>query len=192
MNYFALETDEALLLLEYEKSNSIAQVANNFKRDPSVISRSLKKLSEKLPVLEKVNGKSVITELGKKFNHWTAQALQAQNSILNERVVIKIASTREFANRYLINEISKLFPSEKYHVHLLTFESNSEKLLLNGLADIVFDCGKPYDPQIAFKRPVDENMSFIVSKNFVKKFNIKKTRLNDFSVKQNNSCEVLN
>ena len=136
MTIFALDTDEALLLLEYEKSESIAQVAKTFKRDPSVISRSLKRLSEKLPVLEKVQGKWVVTALGQKFNAWTAEAMTSQQNILNQRVVIKIASTKEFANRYLIESISDLFPSDKFHIHIYTFDKESELLLLNGQVDL--------------------------------------------------------
>lgn len=173
MNVFALETDEALLLLEYEKSESIAQVAMTFGRDPSVISRSLKKLADKLPVIEKSQGRWIVTELGKKFISWTTEAMLSQQNILNQRVTLKIASTREFANRYLINDINKLFPIKDFHIHLLTFESESEKLLLNGQVDFVFDCGKPYDPQIAFRRPTIENMSFVISPDLKKEKNIK-------------------
>ena len=173
MNIFALETDEALLLLEYEKSESITQVAKTFKRDPSVISRSLKKLAEKLPVLEKSQGKWILTDLGKKFNSWTTEAVLSQQNILNQRVTLKIASTREFANRYLMGSISELFPSDKFHVHIIAFDSDSELLLLNGQVDFVFDCGKPYDPQIAFKRSAEENMSFVISPEFKKKNKVK-------------------
>jgi DNA-binding transcriptional LysR family regulator len=172
MYQFALDSDEALLLLEFEKSESIAEVAEKFKRDPSVISRSLKKLSEKLPVLEKVHSKWIITELGRKFNGWTIEALLAQNSILNKKVQLKIGSTREFANRFLIGSISKIFPKEKYDIHIITFEKDGESLLLNGHVDIVFDCGKPYEPQIAFKRPSEEKMSLIVSSEFKSTYNV--------------------
>lgn len=194
MNVFALDTDEALLLLEFEKCESITQVAKTFKRDPSVISRSLKKLAEKIAVLEKSQGKWIITELGKKFNSWTTEAILSQRNILNQRVTLKIASTREFANRYLINSISELFPSDKYHIHIVTFDSNSELLLLNGQVDFVFDCGKPYDPQIAFKRSADEHMSFVISNDFKKKFKIKEAndlcRLDHIHYSRNNLAKL--
>lgn len=176
MNVFALETDEALLLLEYEKSESIVQVANTFKRDPSVISRSLKKLADKLPVLDKKQGKWIVTELGKKFNSWTTEAIISQQNILNQRVTLNIASTREFANRYLVESIDEIFPSDKFHIHIKTFDSESELLLLNGQADFVFDCGKPYDPQISFKRPLEERMSFVVSSEFKKRYKVKSAK----------------
>lgn len=174
MNVFALDSDEATLLLEYEKSESIAQVAKAFQRDPSVISRSLKNLAEKLPVLEKAGGKWVVTELGSKFNSWTTEAILSQQNILNQRIQLKIASTREFAGRYLIGSVEELFPSDKFHIHIVTFDGNSEQLLLNGQVDFVFDCGKPYDPQIAFKRPAVEEMSLVVSKEFKRLHKVKK------------------
>ena len=64
MNAFALESDEALLLLEFEKSHSIIQVAKVFNRDPSVISRSLKKLADNYTdffddIVHMFNGKKV-------------------------------------------------------------------------------------------------------------------------------------
>lgn len=194
MNAFALETDEALLLLEYEKSESITEVAKVFKRDPSVISRSLKKLADKLPVLEKNQGKWIVTELGKKFNAWTTEAVLSQRNILNQRVTLKIASTREFANRYLIGSISELFPSDKFHIHIMTFDKDSELLLLNGQADFVFDCGKPYDPQIAFKRSAQENMSLVVSPEFKNEHKIKTsddlTELNHIHYSRNNLAKL--
>lgn len=194
MNVFALESDEALLLFEYEKSESIAQVAKTFKRDPSVISRSLKKLSDKLPVLEKSQGKWVVTDLGKRFNNWTAEAIQNQQSIVNQRLQLKIASTREFANRYLVDSIESLFPLSQYQIHIHTFDTNSEQLLLNGQADFVFDCGKPYDPQIAFKRPAEEKMSLVISKEFKRMHKIKTaddfTRLPHIHYSRNNLAKL--
>lgn len=179
MNSFPLSTDDALLLLEYDRSHSIADLAETFKRDPSVISRGLKKLSEKLPVLEKVQGKWIVTELGKKFINWTEEAILTQQTILNQKIELKIGSTREFAHRYLIGALESLFPKDKYHVHIVTFDSESERLLLNGQVDLVFDCGKPYDPQIAFKRSATEDMSLVVSTKFQKKQKINSS--NDLS-----------
>lgn len=196
MNAFGLNTEDALLLLEYEKSESITEVANAFKRDPSVVSRNLKRLSERLPVLEKSQGKWIVTELGKKFNSWTMEAVLSQQSILDRKIELKIASTREFANRYLIDAISKLFPKNQYHIHIITFESESEKLLLNGQVDLVFDCGKPYDPQIAFKRAAEEKMSLLVSKEFQKKYKIETSEdlrdLEYIHYSRNNLAKVYN
>lgn len=194
MNAFALDTDEALLLLEYEKSESITQVAKAFQRDPSVISRSLKKLADKLPVLEKSQGKWIVTELGKKFNSWTTEAVLSQQNILNQRITLKIASTREFADRYLVGSIGKLFPIDKYHIHIITFDSNSEQLLLYGQVDFVFDCGKPFDPQIAFKISAEEKMSLVVSPKFKKVNKIKDARdlcdLNHIHYSRNNLAKI--
>ena len=176
MTTFALETDEALLLLELERSETITQVAKVLKRDPSVISRSLKNLSKKLPVIQKSQGRWVVTELGQKFNYWTSQAIIGQQNILNQRIQIKIGSTREFAARYLINGVDSIFPKQEFDIHIITFDSNSESLLLNGQVDLLFDCGKPYDPQIAFKRPALEKMSFVISKEFKKKYKITSTQ----------------
>jgi DNA-binding transcriptional LysR family regulator len=173
MNTFALETDEALLLLELEKSDSIAQVAKAFRRDPSVISRALKSLSLKLPVIEKIQGKWVVTELGKNFNNWSAQAILSQQNILNQKTEIRIGSTREFASRFLIGDLEEIFPTEKYNISVVTFDKDSESLLLNGLVDFVFDCGKPFDPQISFRRPTLEKMALIISKEYKKSYKLK-------------------
>ena len=175
MNTFALESDEAMLLLEYEKSQSVSQVAKVFNRDPSVVSRNLKKLAQKIPVLERSQGKWIVTELGRKFNNWTAQAILGQQEILNQRATLKIASTREFANRYLVKDIHKLFSPDNFHIQILTFEEQSEKLLLNGHVDIVFDCGRPFDPQIAFERPAEEKLSLVVSPEFKRRHKIRQS-----------------
>ena len=179
MKSFILSTEDATLLLEYERCGSMAKMAEIFQRDPSVISRNLKKLAEKLPVLEKIHGKWVVTELGKKFNAWTASAIISQQAIVEQKIELKIASTREFAHRYLVDNISTLFPPESFNIHLITFDSNSEKLLLNGQVDIVFDCGRPYDPQISFKRCAEEKMSLLVSKKFKQKNKV--TSANDLA-----------
>ena len=54
MKTFPLSSENATLLMEYEKATTLNKLAEAMKRDTSVVSRNLKKLSEELPVVEKV------------------------------------------------------------------------------------------------------------------------------------------
>lgn len=138
-------------------------------RDHSVIARSLRRLSESFPVVEKKAGKWVITDLGRHINEITRSGIAAQKAALNSTATLRIGTNREFAARIIGPQIQKLvalFPNTVIEVH--SFEKGSEEALLNGQIDIGIDCDRPFDPEISYKQIVEEPIIAVASPAFLK------------------------
>jgi DNA-binding transcriptional LysR family regulator len=168
---FPLSTDDCELLLEFELCSSLQELSNRVMRDHSIVSRALKRLSEKFPVVEKKGGKWALTALGRKVNDASRAALAHQISTLNEQSTLNIGTNREFAVQVLapgLKKIKELFPKTLISIH--TFEQGTENALLQGHIDIGFDCDRPFAPEIAYKLSIDEPIIAVASRDFVRKF----------------------
>ena len=170
MTRFKFSTEELELLSAFEQLPSLEAVSNSLGKDPTVVSRMLKRIAEKSPVLEKVSGRWKITDTGRKLNSITKDLCNCQNAILEEEVILRIGSNREFIPRVLVPSLEKL--KARLNVSTLiikSFESGTENPLLNGQIDIALDCGRPYASDIAFKSCAPEPMSIVCSPKFLKK-----------------------
>lgn len=168
---FPLTTDECELLLEFELSSSLQDLSLRVRRDHSVVARSLKRLSEKFPVVEKKAGKWSLTALGRRVNDSSRQALAVQMLTLNEQAILKIGTNREFASQIVATNfkaIQNLFP--KTQISVQTFEHGTENALLQGHIDIGFDCDRPFAPEIGYKLVVDEPIVAVASPLFLKSY----------------------
>jgi len=159
-----LTSVEAELLIQFEQYPSLEMLAKTLYRDPTAISRQLKRISEKGDFLTKASGRWKITDTGQKFNQLTKDYLLSQKRIVNHDVHLKVGSTREFCIRVLAPNIKKL---EKVFgvnsLSLISFEGSVENALLSGQIDLAFDCGRPYSPDITFKQVLAEPISPVVS-----------------------------
>ncbi len=154
---FPLNSEDCELLLFFEQKGSIRHLARIMNRDESVISRQLKRVSEKAPVLEKIKNQWKLTELGKKVNRWSAEGIDAQRTLLAAPLEIRIGASRSFATKVLAPQIEGLkLKHLESSLHLVCFDEGAEPALLKGQVDIAFSCGKPTDPQIAFQRLIPE------------------------------------
>jgi hypothetical protein len=81
---FLLNSDQLELLLAFEICGSIAHLAKQQLRDPSVISRQLAKISEIFPVIRKKDGRWKLTDLGMQINVCTRESLAAQRKVLGQ------------------------------------------------------------------------------------------------------------
>lgn len=168
-NRFPLSTDDCELLLEFESCSSLQDLADRMMRDHSIVARSLKRLSEKFPVVEKRAGKWTLTALGRKMNESTRTALANQISTLNEQSTLKIGTNREFASRVVAADIKNIRAQfSKTQISIFTFEQGTENALLQGHIDIGFDCDRPFAPEIAYKLSVDEPILAVASKEFIR------------------------
>lgn len=166
---FYLSSDDCELLLEFERCHSLQELASAMNRDHSVIARSLKRLSESFPVVEKKGGKWVLSEIGRKINESSRSAIAAQVSALNQYSTLTIGTNREFAARVIAAEfrhIQNLLP--KMQISVQTFENGTEKALLDGKIDIGLDCDRPFDPEVSYKLVIDEPIISVASKSFIK------------------------
>jgi DNA-binding transcriptional LysR family regulator len=164
--------EESELLSELEKNPTLMDLAEKLKKDSSVISRQLKRISEKAPVIEKINGRWMLTELGKSMALWAKKIAIEQNEILGRDYSLTIATTREFASRILAKNFENFLTSSTRY-KIITCEDGIEASLLNGTADFGFDCGRPQDPDISFKQIIEEEIVTVASTKFLKKHKIK-------------------
>jgi len=72
---FPLTSDQLELLLAFEASAGLAELATAMRRDPSVVSRNLQRLAEDAPVIAKQSGRWVMTEAGRSINETTRKFL---------------------------------------------------------------------------------------------------------------------
>jgi len=167
---FTLNTDEAELLIHFETSPGLEPLANLLGRDPTVISKQLKRISSKGDFLTKSKGRWTLTEAGKRLNQLSKDYIFAQNKILKSETKLNLGGTREFTAHVLaphIDELTKVL--ETKHISLQAREEGVEEALLTGLTDIGFDCGRPYSPDIGYKQVVKEPIIPVATPDFVKK-----------------------
>ena len=68
---FPLSTDQLELLHAFAEAQGLMELAEILHKDQSVVSRNLQKLAESAPVIEKINRRWQITELGREINRET-------------------------------------------------------------------------------------------------------------------------
>ena len=176
-------------MLQLEQTQSLQEVALKFGRDHSVVSRSLKKISEKLAVVDKKAGRWILTELGKKFNEATRALIATQTSLSQTQQSIRIGTNREFAARIVgpdLNYLMGLFPDTIFTIN--SYENGTEEVLLNGQIDIGIDCDRPNDPEIAYKLLIDEPIIVVCSDIFLK---ANRKRISDYLELPHLLCERL-
>lgn len=167
LNHFLLSSDECELLLAFEINPSIEKVAQAIGKDPSGVSRQLAAIAAKYPALEKCGGRWTLTEIGRLLNNHTRNAIQVQKRLIKTRSLLRLGTNREFASRVIgpqFAELMRVFSN--FQISLSTFEQGTEEALLNGKIDIGIDCGRPNDPDIAYKMLLEEPIVSVCSPEF--------------------------
>jgi DNA-binding transcriptional LysR family regulator len=170
---FELSSNECEIIYQFERSQSLEELALLLGRDISVISRNIKSIAEKSDVFEKRNGRWMLTEKGFALNKWTEESIYSQRMVLQQQKSLTIASTREFASRILMPKILELTGDSNTTVSIISSDNGVEKLLLTGQADFGFDCGRPTDPMLAYKNVAKESFALVASKQYIKDHKIK-------------------
>lgn len=91
---FLLSPEQHEVLLAFEQEESLSAVSDLVKRDPSVVSRSLKAIADTAPLLEKHNGKWRITPLGRQFNQLTKTFLETQQTLLQQSSMLRLTPAK--------------------------------------------------------------------------------------------------
>ncbi len=178
-NRFLLSADECELLLELEESRSLQTISEKLGRDHSVISRNLKRISEKAPVVEKKANRWVLTEVGKKFNESSRLMIATQSLLSQSQQSLRIGTNREFSARVIgpaLKELMALFPYTQLTIN--SYEHGTEEALLKGQIDIGIDCDRPNDPEVGYKLILDEPIIAVCGKGFLKTHKEKITNKN--------------
>ncbi len=174
MRNFAVNSEDCELLLLFNELKSLDKISSTLNKDASVVSRQLKSLALRTNTLEKIDGRWQVSKLGTRLISWATDAIEDQKSSLKGKKNIKIATTREFAARLLIPQIRTLIGEKDVSVSLISSDEGVENLLLSGKADFGFDCGRPNDPAIAFKKIVKESFVCVAAPKFVAKRKVAK------------------
>ena len=192
LNPFVLNENDLYLLLCFEGNPSLEQLSKHLGKDPTVISRQLKRISEKSDALVKISGRWALTDVGKQLNNLSRDFLASQNSILQKKRHLRIGTNREFASKILAPAAKEL--SSKLNVHSLTIKSYGsgiEEALLNGEIDLGFDCGKPRDPDIQYSQVSYEVISAVATPSFLKKYNLTEDSIADLLSAPHIYCDRL-
>jgi DNA-binding transcriptional LysR family regulator len=165
---FPISSQDCQLLLLLEMTGSLRDAARELRRDISVVSRQIARLSEIAPVVEKIDGKWQVSALGKQFTSWTRDSILHQTRLLQGQTVFKIATTREFASRILAPQLHEIVsPEDRILVEILSSQQGVEELILKGEADFGLDCGRPRDPSVKFQRIAPENFVIVAAPKFL-------------------------
>lgn len=89
---FNLTSDQLELLLAFENTKGLSQLAELMARDQSIVSRNLQRMAEEYPVLIKVKGRWQITPLGIQINQLTRSYLEEQKKLISPATVTKKTS----------------------------------------------------------------------------------------------------
>jgi len=168
---YLLSSDESELLLAFETASSLEKLSKVLNKDISNLSRSLNKIVDKMPVVEKKNNRWQLTEIGKKLNQHTRDSIQFQKTLLNQQQFLKIGTNREFASRIIgasLKELEELFP--KTQLRICAFEQGVEQALTDGLVDIGIDCERPFNPDISYRLCLSEDIVAVCTPEFKKKY----------------------
>jgi DNA-binding transcriptional LysR family regulator len=192
MKFRSLLSDhEAELLIAFESNPGIEALAQALGRDPTVISKQLKRIAANVPALRKVGGRWQLTEQGKKLNQLTREYVIAQSAVTQLRPSIRVGANREFGTRVLSRDIQKFLKAmAPSSISIKLYEAGIENALLDGQIDLGFDCGKPYSPEIAYRSIAPEPILPVISPKLLKTLRINVKEI-DFSAIPHIYCDRL-
>lgn len=172
---FPLDSDACELLMDFEDSGSLLLLAQRRHRDISVVSRQLAAVAVKMPVLHKERGRWRLTDLGRQMVQWARSAVVGQRTLIQQKSLLRLATTREFAARVLAPHLSQLLGAQAQHLIpvVKTDEQGVERLLLSGEADLGFDCGRPQSPAIRFRLVRREPLQVVAAPRLLKKHRVR-------------------
>lgn len=174
MEAFKLSSEQCELLTALEAAGSIRGLAQAIGRDESVVSRQIKHIASLAPVLEKIETRWRVSELGKQIVQWSRDSMESQRRILSQHPSLRIATTREFSARVLCPDLRSLIGKDDVAISIFTSDDGIEGELLAGRADIGIDCGRPEDPLVKFKSVLLEPYVVVASPGFLKQSRVKK------------------
>ncbi len=171
---FPISSEDCEFLLLFEKTGSPQELAHARGRDLSVISRQIKNIAERAPVIQKVQGRWKLTPLGKQVCDWSRKAILEQQNILRTQRSVTIGTTPEFASQVLapgMKSLLKTLGAERITIltQSLGAHLSSEDLLLGGRVDFCIECERPDSPLVAYKQVQREPMSVVCHPDWLKK-----------------------
>ncbi|MBS1960796.1 MAG: substrate-binding domain-containing protein [Bdellovibrionales bacterium] len=171
----AISSSEAELLAALEFSPALEALGRALGRDPTVVSKQLKRIAERTDFVRKTRGRWALSDAGKAFNRIHADYLFAQGALRRQKRNLRIGTNREFASRVVaphFAELRRLFPETA--LALYARDGAIEESLLAGEIDLALECGKPWSPEVNFRQAVDEPIVAVAAPAIARDFIAKK------------------
>ena len=97
---FPLSSEELEILSAFEYYKNINALSSALAKDSSVVSKKIKKLAEKVPVIEKVSGRWQITPIGRSINSLTRKfAIDLNASLPSSENLIQVLNKEFIGNK---------------------------------------------------------------------------------------------
>ena len=162
---FALSSEDCELLLVLADHPTVQEVAAVLRRDASVISRRLRALSERLPVIEKRHTRWRLTGLGERVNAWSREAIQVQRALVGQETELRLGATRAFATHALAPRLAAFRALEgSPRLSLCSFEPGQlDRALVEGRVEVAFSCGRPREAGVRCRGAVSERYVGVVA-----------------------------
>lgn len=175
MEKFIISSEECLILTALAKTSSLREAARLLGCDAGGLLRKVQYLGEQHGVVQKINGKWVLTQEGVALVGWTQESIARQKELLESNLTIRIATTTWLAEQVLIPGVEHLKKSipKLQKVQFINPEKNFEKSLLEADCDFAVVCHPPNDPSIAHSQIRDEPWSIVMSRFLAEKHQLK-------------------
>ena len=132
---FSLSSDQLELLLAFEESRGLSDLAEKMAKDTSVVSRNLQKIAEDFPVIEKVKGRWELTPLGEETNQLTKGYLKTHHELLFDKLKKSDSANYSFAEKtvalIIINAQNGLIDQTQSGKNNTEAEKNIQKILVH-------------------------------------------------------------
>ncbi len=170
MNRFEVSPNDCLVVHAIARCSSLREAASFLRIDPATMARKVQKITTKHELLQKIKGRWIPTEKGRRMAQWVEEGVLLQNELLNERPCVRIATTMWMAEQILIPGMDDLAQrcDQRYSWQIRTPTLKFEEDLQSGLSDFVIACHPPDDPAITHKRVAHEKWLAVAPKNWSK------------------------
>jgi DNA-binding transcriptional LysR family regulator len=152
-DFFKIPSADCAFLSELNKHGSLSNLCSERNIDKGFASRKLSRIANLAAVLEKVNGKWELTQMGVELINWYQEASEKQKSILNAQAQLRIATTQIISERIISPVLDKLKKDlELEKMAILSGFVDVEHALLSRQIDCAIFCSIPKTPEIRYKK----------------------------------------
>ncbi len=183
MEKFLIAPEDCLIVRALAQNSSLRETALALKCDPASLVKKAQRISAEHGLLEKLRGRWVLTEKGRKLILWVNEAMSEQSMLLKERRQVTLTSTMWFAEQVVVPRLAHLdiLTGRELAWQVKTAADEMEFELLNGQSDFVLACHAPNDPAIAHRRLAREEWCLIGPKSWSAKIrNLRSENLQSF------------
>lgn len=165
---FQISPEYCLIVRAFGRTQSLREAAKLLNCDPTSLVRKARTIADDYGLIEKINGRWVLTEKGNRTALWVEQSILAQKLAISEKPRQRITTTMWLAEQLLIPNFSELNTQTqgRFNWSFRTASSNFESDLLKGITDYVFACHPPSDPLIAYRNLAPEQWVVITPSNW--------------------------